>query len=37
MSRRKQAKPQHLSSEEPQPGSQEFAEAAREVVGELGE
>lgn len=37
MSRRKQANPQHFSSEEPQPERQEFAEAAPEVVGEPGE
>ncbi|TKC38302.1 hypothetical protein EI555_009385, partial [Monodon monoceros] len=34
MSRRKQARPQHLGSEEPQPERQEFAEAAPEVQGE---
>uniref|UniRef100_A0A8C2PDT8 C2H2-type domain-containing protein n=1 Tax=Capra hircus TaxID=9925 RepID=A0A8C2PDT8_CAPHI len=34
MSRRKQARPQHLSSEQPQSASREFAEAASEAAGE---
>lgn len=37
MSRRKQARPQHLSSEQPQSASREFAEAASEAAGEPGE
>lgn len=35
MSWSKQVKPQHLSSEEPQPERQEFAKAAQEMVGEM--
>jgi len=37
MSRRKQARPQHLSSEQPQSASRELAEAAPEAAGEPGE
>lgn len=37
MSRRKQARPQHLSSEQPQSASREFAETAAEAAGEPGE
>lgn len=37
MSRRKQANPQHLHNEEPQPARQELARAAPEVVGKWGE
>lgn len=37
MSRRKQAKPQHLNSEEPQAARQGFAEVAGQVAEEQGE
>ena len=37
MSRRKQAKPQHLNSEEPQPARPGVADAAPEGVGLSGE